>query len=105
VGFRIDHMAAPSLGHYASLSFVVRGIRSRLPARHREPLRRGGRGKPLQQRMEDRSESKWQEAGNKLRLGDARGIGPKSASGELVHLVGNRFWSRYNAKKFFALIL
>jgi len=98
-------MAAPSLGHYASLSFVLRGIRSRLPARHREPLRRGGRGKPLPQRMEDRSESKWQEGGNRLRLGDARAIGPKSASGELVHLVGNRFWPRYNAKKNFGLIL
>jgi hypothetical protein len=55
--------------------------------------------------MEDRSESKWQEAGNRLRMGDARGIGPKSASGELVHLVGNRFRPRYNAKKIFALIL
>jgi len=31
------HLATPSLGHYASLSFVVRGIRSRLESRsHRE---------------------------------------------------------------------
>jgi hypothetical protein len=52
-----------------------------------------------------KSEDIKQEAGNRLRLGDARGIGSKSASGELVHLVGNRFRPRYNAKKNFALIL
>jgi hypothetical protein len=41
----------------------------------------------------------------KCAMKNVLGIGPKSALGVLVHLVGNRFWPRYNAKKIFALIL